>query len=296
MSKAEALAALSLALQGTDLSVSLCLRNKAEASVFLGGLSGQPVIVKQFHSDPQARLARMQAELDLVAAQMAGGPHGINRLLSTRPALGLAVLEHAGVPLRSVEIAEAPMGGAWMRKPGGWLGANFAPRRGFESFPLRHWLERLEAAAPLADPPPVRVRARRHLRQWGRGLAGAPFTRAATHGDFVSINAMWRAGQIVGVDVQGESWLPLARDMARFLVWQEMTDPAPGPRLWGIAEADLTAFTAAPLLEATEAAALLPFFIGLQLLQRLSDMQGDPLALRRGLAALNHWCSAARQA
>ena len=44
-----------------------------------------------------------------------------------------------------------------------------------------------------------------------------------------------------------------------------MTDPAPGPRLWGIAQSDLKAFLDVPLLEAAEAQTLFPFFIGMQL-------------------------------
>lgn len=290
--KAQALASLSQTLRESDLRVLTCLRHKAEASVFLGEQGGLPVILKQFHLDGPARLLRMKAELDLVGAQMAGGTHGINRLLQIRPEIGVAVLEHAGDRRLSQQIAEAPaQRPALMRQAADWLLAYVGPRRRAEAFRPRRWIERLP---PLADPPSDHDRTLRLLRQFGRELAGSLFTRAATHGDFVSINAMWRNGRIIGVDVQGESWLPLVRDMARFLVWQEITDPAPGPREWGIAAADLAAFRSAPLLDPAEAQHLLPFFIGLQLVQRLSDLRGKAEPEQRAITALGAWCEAAR--
>jgi hypothetical protein len=150
-------------------------------------------------------------------------------------------------------------------------------------------MEEAALAQGLDRQVPLIQQATRSLRRLGRGLAGAPFTRAATHGDFVAINAHLDGGRIIGVDVQGEAWLPLARDIARFLVWQQIKDPAPGPLRHGIAAQDFQAFLAAPLLSGEEVETILPFFIGLGLVQRLAEQpEGSAYALN-GVIALKSW-------
>lgn len=288
--KDKALSRLIFDLSGTEVKPTECLRHKAEASVFLAQYRGQRVILKQFHKDGADRLRRMQAELDAVTHLMSGTPHRINRFLEGFPEFGIAVLEHAGEIRLAQAFAEngasrAPM----MAQAADWLAAYVGPRRRTEPFRPRRWLKKtFDAAKPLSV---AQSNAKAVLQGMARRLAGAEFTRAATHGDFVSINAMWDKGQIVGVDVQGEAWLPLARDMARFLVWQEMTDPAPGPRTWGIANCDLHPFLEAPLIPRPEAETVLPFFIGLQFVQLLWDLQSRPKAVAAREAALAKWCT-----
>ena len=291
--KVDALGELSSALSGSELSLNLCLRNTAESSVFSGEMAGRPVVLKQFHINGPARVARMQAELALVAAQMQGGPHGINQFLLGLPDLGIAVLEHVGNTRLSAVIATTPHDRTKLiTQSADWLLAYIGERRRTERFRPRRWIDHMDTSLSVLDgQTPIVRSARRQITRIARNLAGTDFTRAATHGDFVSINAMWDNGRIIGVDVQGESWLPLARDVARFLVWQELTDPAPGPRLWGIAQSDLAAFLAVPLLDKAESKSQLPLFIGLELLKRLADLRSDPSAIQRGLNALRHWCA-----
>ena len=109
-------------------------------------------------------------------------------------------------------------------------------------------------------------------------------TKAATHGDFVSINAHYHEGTIYGLDVQGLAYMPVARDVARFLVWtQAQTPPPTAPSEWicGIAKADVTAILASDILPDLEKAELLPFFIGKQIAARMGEFQNDSAAMAR---------------
>ncbi|MEF3045941.1 hypothetical protein [Pseudotabrizicola sp. L79] len=283
--KAAALAELGDAL-GADLALIRCLSLKPESAVFLGQMAGQPVILKQFFQDAEATLARMQDELELVSTQMQGTRHAINRVLRVLPDLGVAVLEHAGDMRLSAALAEAgAQRPALIAQAGEWLASYIGPRHRIEKFRPRRWI------ADLPQPSlggALGHRVAMAFSHRARALQGASFTRAATHGDFVPVNAMWRDGQIIGIDVQGQAWLPLARDLARFLVWLHLTSPTPGPLYHGIAKADLTAMLTAPLLPQDEVQTILPFFIGQQLLA-LAEKLTDPQPQARAMRALEHW-------
>lgn len=275
------------------LHVESCRKLKPDSAVFIGRLGDRPVVIKQFLADGAARVAAMKAELDHVTGLMEGTRHGINPCLTTLPEAGAIVLGHAGDLRLSDAIRSAPAARpALMTQAGDWLATYVGPRRRVEAFRPKRWLARLDEAAPrqrLPGQDPLISHATRALRQMGRGLAGAPFTRAAVHGDYVAINAHLHEARIIGVDVQGEAWLPLARDIARFLVWQQITDPAPGPLCHGIAAADFRAFLSAPLLTEEETTTILPFFIGLGLVQRLAEQAEAPASVRNGVAALQSW-------
>lgn len=275
------------------LSVDACLRASSDSAVFTGFLSGQPVVVKRFPEDGARRVARMKAELDEVSGRMKGTDHGLNRCISVLPDIGAIIVEHAGNRRLSDALAQAgPERPALMARAGDWLATYVGDRRREERFRARHWRDRLEDQRPEAvipDRVALLSRVRRRLQRMAGELAGKAFTRAATHGDYVSINALYTDGRIIGVDVQGEAWLPLAQDVAQFLVWQQMTDPAPGAQRLGISRADLDAFLSAPLLNDEERDQILPFFIGLGFLRRLADFAEDPAARKRGLGAVRHW-------
>lgn len=276
-----------------DLSISVCRKLGTESAVFFGHLGTQPIVAKRFYTSGSDRVLRMKAELDAVTKAMAHTNHRINACLMALPDIGTIILDHAGdVRLSEALKAAGTQRAVLMAQAGSWLAAYVGDRRRVEPFRSRRWLDRLDellSADTVIGDLSLVDRARKRLRQMGRELAGKPFTRAATHGDFVSINAHVKQGQIIGVDVQGEAWLPLARDVARFLVWQQLTDPGPAPLSFGISTADLQAMVPAVGLPSEEADRLLPFFIGLQLLQRLLDMRSDPIALENGISALRHW-------
>lgn len=289
-----ALAALRAATLGVpELQIDSCRNHKPDSAVFFGRLAGTPVVIKQFPTDGPARVAAMKAELDHVTALMAGTPHRINPCLMVLPQLGAIVLGHAG-DLRLSDALKMAAGNraTLMAQAGDWLATYVGLRSRIESFRPKRWLARMEEAAlaqGLDWQAPLIRQAARALRQMGRRLAGAPFTRAATHGDFVAINAHLDGGRIIGVDVQGEAWLPLARDIARFLVWQQINDPAPGPMCHGIAAQDFHAFLSAPLLAGEEVETILPFFIGLGLVQRLAEQPEGSASALNGVTALKAW-------
>lgn len=275
------------------LHVESCRNLKPDSAVFIGRLGNRPVVIKQFLADGAARVAAMKAELDHVTGLMAGTRHGINPCLMTLPQAGAIVLGHAGDLRLSDAIRSAPAARpALMAQAGDWLATYVGPRRRAEAFRPKRWLARMEDTAISKGrdgQAPLIRQATRALRQMGRGLVGAPFTRAATHGDYVAINAHLQDARIIGVDVQGEAWLPLARDIARFLVWQQITDPAPAPACQGISQADFRAFLSAPLLTGEEAESVLPFFIGLDLVHRLAEQPEGSAFARNGITALEAW-------
>jgi len=270
------------------LLVDRCVKTAAGADVCTGTLDGAPVLIKAFHgADAAQTVDRMAAELALVAQAMGQGPFRVNRCLLALPERGVAALEFVpGMRLSDAVASAGPGRGALIAQAGRWLAAYVGDRRRVEDFAPWRWIAlRKEAARGglTAMDAALYQHGLRALRGMARALIGQPMTRAATHGDFVGINALFHQGVICGLDIQGESWLPLARDAARFLVWQQITDPGAG---------DGEAFLSSGVLPPHDAGPVLAFFVGEQLLQRLAEDHPDPAHRARAAEALAGWLAA----
>jgi len=92
---------------------------------------------------------------------------------------------------------------------------------------------------------------------------------------------------IYGVDIQGECWMAVAREAARFLVWQQLHDGLNTPETsFGINSPDWKAFLSGNLLQDTEKRTTLPFFIGEQLFNRFVEDYDTPTVQSQGRIAI----------
>jgi hypothetical protein len=74
------------------------------------------------------------------------------------------------------------------------------------------------------------------------------------------------------VDIQGECWLAIAKEAARFLVWLQIHDPnIPTDRRHGISAEYVDYFLESDVLSGQEQITTLPFFIGEQLFIRFVE-------------------------
>jgi hypothetical protein len=267
-----------------DLRLTDPLRLSAGSWVFAAHLDDAPVVIKRFLTpDPAPTVLGMKAELDFLEEALDDPRFQANRCLMAWPDAGIVALSHAqGARLDAVMARSAGAARlALFRAAGEWLRRYCALRRRDATFGPRYWVRKLEAV-PLDHIPagPDRDLAGallNSIRKRIEMVRGVPVVQAATHGDFVGMNVHVHQGALCGVDIQGESWLPVARDAARFLVWSQIhDDDRPSHRRYGIATADVDAFLQSGVLARAEKETTLPFFIAEQLFLRFAENHHRP--------------------
>ena len=280
-----------------DLRLGLPLRMTASSWLFEAAWRGDPVVVKRIPGpDAPGTIRAMRTELDRIARIFGDGDCQANRCLAAWPETGLIVLSHAPGARLSDCIAIAPPEerDRLLRHAGEWLRRLTAARQRDIGFGPRKWIQKLRGPGDLDLSPAQRgllARLRHDLERQAPHLRGTSVRQAATHGDYVGINAHYHQGVIHGVDMAGESWLAVARDVARFLVWQTLHDPAPTPSRWcGLRAGDVSSFLSSGVLQDRETAAVLPFFIGIDLHRRMSEALDDA-ARPRARAAIAAYLS-----
>ncbi len=262
-----------------NFSVSEVLKLSPIAAVLLARLGGEKVIVKR-HFGPNAAqvVQNAKAELDFLAQTMAVGPLQINRCLRALPEYGLIVLNHVkGRPIRDV-IAEAGPAKRQklLRQAGEWLALYTAPRRRASVFGPGFWVNQAcdqDIGGLPGNVQTAVVALRQALARRAEAHAGHPIIHAATHGDFVPTNAIFAKGVMTGIDVQGESWQAISRDVARFL--QTVRPPDRAQMIYGVALQDWQAFHQSGALPPAEIDTTLPFFIGAIMHDRLISKVDD---------------------
>ena len=253
------------------------------STVCFAEIDKTPVVVKSFTGIGAAQTVQdLRAELDLLVPTMSDGPYQVNRVVHAFPSDGVVVLTRApGAPLNEVlRNADAAQRAGLLEMAGRWLARYQSTRRKPGVFGPGFWLERAKNLDAGALTPEDRVRRRAllaRLREYVVDSRGHPITRAATHGDFVSMNLSYDGAVLCGVDIQGTCWQAAARDVARFLVWEAVrATPRSRPRRFGIDRADLDAVLASGVLDPASARTVLPVFIGAELLDRFIDAYGHP--------------------
>lgn len=247
--------------------------------VLVARINGEKVVVKRFlDGNPPHTVNSLRDELAYMTDVLGDGPYQVNRCLMAWPDAGTVVLTYAQGPRLGDKIAGASgqQRDKLLEASGAWLAAYTAPRQRATTFGPRFWIRRLLAqdrACVTDDRDKALLDAMiEALRRQVPEVMGCPVLQGATHGDFVGINAHFHRGVITGVDIQGEVWLAIAREAARFLVWLQIHDPdRPADRRFGIAAADWQAFARSGVLPAEELTTTLPFFVGEQLYARFVE-------------------------
>lgn len=282
----------------TQVVVTEVLKGGEKNHVCFADIDGRSVVVKRFLQEgaPQTVLS-LQAELDFVAVYLAGERNRINECLFAFPEDGIVILSVApgarlGAALMTAKGQERAL---LMQHSGEWLAQYTAPRRREGSFSPRHWLRRLDVLGSCQGADQSLLDALRHsLVSQTKHVQGAPVTHAATHGDYVSLNAHYHDGVIYGVDIQGESWLPLTKDIAGFLVWEGLRRGTQTEDLWlGVARQDIEGFLLGVELPVEEQMTVLPFMIGLQFYQRVVERSNAQKSMDHIRQSVDNYISSA---
>ncbi len=283
-----------------DLDLGDCLSAKADRAVFQAKLKGKDLILKIHMGDTAQEMATAQAaELAHQAPRMSKGRYRVPKLIYASETTPLVLMSRAGglrtdKALKQDKISRSDL----LHEAGRWLGTYVRDRRQTDPFGGGFWIQkRFDELGDIPDPKDkARMIGLINAMAADRFfLKGQPITRARSHGDFVPINLMVDDGMIWGVDIQNRRHLALAKDIARFLVYLEFSDPAAtGPWRWGLSKADCDALLGdGDLIALDEAEALLPFFIAEELSGRLVPEAPHPRHLGNLRTAIDRYLSAA---
>ncbi|MEL6782786.1 MAG: hypothetical protein AAFO51_10435, partial [Pseudomonadota bacterium] len=227
--------------------------------------------------DPAHTVRSLKGELDRLETIFGTGDCQANRCLAAWPEDGVAVLSFAPGTRLDLKIAKAK-GQARVKllaHSGRWLATYTTARRRDATFGPGYWIKRSSArdhSAINAEDQALLDQLITALHHQNDRVKGCPVLQAASHGDYVGMNAHYHRGVICGVDIQGEYWGALAREAARFLVWQQIHDAdRPTNRTHGLLADDVRAFLSSGVLPAPEHETTVPFFVGEQLYGRFVE-------------------------
>lgn len=283
------------------------LRDLPDRAVLAVDHHGQPAFLKLFRQpDFHRKVLLTQDNLRASAARLGQGGNTVALPLLALPEIGALLFAHAPGEALSLHLAAAAPArrAALIARAGAWLAA-LTPQRSRSGFAPRYWLggliRRRQDAAPgdwldaaLIDGHLARLRAM--VPQ----LRAAPVERAPIHGDFTPDNLFLDDsqppdGRLCAIDMQGESVMPVARDIARILVWLESrrthssSPECAGATIDGIATADYLALTTVPGLLPQDQRPILRFMIGDLMAAYYLDAPRQP-ARRAALArAMTEW-------
>ncbi|MEX0310693.1 MAG: hypothetical protein AB3N17_10675, partial [Tateyamaria sp.] len=211
------------------------LKHTAQSWVFAARINGEKVVVKRFFNDDRAHTVQsLKGELDRLEEIFGESDCQANRCVAAWPEDGIAVLSFAPGPRLDLKIGEAN-GRArdkLLAHSGRWLATYTASRRRHATFGPGYWIKQLLARDHGDLGPADRAlldQLANALRTQNERVKGCSVVQAATHGDYVGMNAHYHRGTICGVDIQGECWLAVAREAALFLVWLQMHDSGRPP-------------------------------------------------------------------
>lgn len=276
------------------------LKVSEKSWVFTALLEGRRVVVKRLLQDNSADLVlRLKRELTYLETVFPHGDFDANRCLFAWPEDGIVILSFAEGPQLGDAIALATgaarhqllyQSGAWLKH---YCATRTIERPFWPGQAMRKLAAKSLASVTAEADRKLLARLMANLRLRARATRGTPFVRAATHGDFVGINAHVSHGIICGVDIQGECWVAIARDVARFLVWLQIHDPIP-PRAhrFGIRAEDVAAMLDSGVLDPGEHDTTLPFFIGTQFFSRFIGEYDRPDLRDATRTAIRNYLSA----
>jgi hypothetical protein len=281
--------ALAEPLQGEDFAIDEVVKSNAKGAVFFANWQGQGIVVKQFIGPDCGRtVGRLEAELATLSAHMNDGLYQVNQCLRAFADLGIVFLSRApGQRLsKTIKQASGDAREVLFRHAGRWAAQYAQGCQQVSAFAPRRWIHKLEAfdISSVTNGSDRALLRRLKEIQVARAdaISGADVTRAASPADFVGINLNYHDGVIYGFDIQGESIFPLARAIARFLVWQQMEHAAPTDKtVAGIREADYFAMVSSEVLPEKEVEALLPFLIAVETYRRFVSTDFNSTSLFR---------------
>ncbi|KAB7613935.1 hypothetical protein F9L33_11305 [Amylibacter sp. SFDW26] len=260
------------------------LKVTESTNVFVARINNEKAIIKQFlHDNAHRTVENLKKELDYIGEKMGHGNLQVNKCLYAFPDEGIAVLSYAEGRRLGDVIEKSPPSKRMqlVKKSGNWLKKYTRPRSRSAKFGPMYWYHLLQDISTdhVKDKTDkaLCLRMLENLRQRADTIKGCKVIQAASHGDFVGINAHFSKGVICGVDIQGEHWLPIAKDVAKFLVWLQIYSPIDTDHLtYGIASNDWSAMLASEIISNDEYDTTLAFFVGRELYWRFLEGYNTP--------------------
>ncbi|RAP39979.1 hypothetical protein BYZ73_17475 [Rhodovulum viride] len=244
----------------------------ARKAVFIGRYDGHPAELTLLRGPKGPERARaLRRDLQRLALHMGHGPFRVPPLVAAWPGEGLLVQRLIeGRPMS--QALAGPGRDEMIGRAGSWLALLVSTERRQLSFGGRYWLRRRgeELAAKRTGRTDRRLadELSNRLEAFLPTVAGRPITQARCHGDFQPRNLLLGDGAVYGLALGDPGWMPLVRDIARFLVALRVGHPRAETAdiRFGIHGADLDALLA-PIaaVPSRERALHLPFFIGVEL-------------------------------
>jgi tRNA A-37 threonylcarbamoyl transferase component Bud32 len=277
--------------EARGLKLDKCLKTSPEADVFSGTFQGRDVVVKRATGEGAVERASAQSdELYTQHPQMKDGDFRVPEPILTRPDRGLVIMEKASGMRLDQAILKAPgQRDEILAQAGEWLAHYTRGRKVEDNFGGGYWIKvrrkALDEMTASADK--TRITRLIEMMETERNRIGPlPITRARSHGDFVTLNLMIDGDTIWGVDIQNSHWLALAKDLARFLIYLEISIPSgknDGP--CGLSLDDVEALTAARgLIRPGELEVMLPYFAAVELSGRLISEAHDTRVMENARA------------
>lgn len=284
--------------QLSGATVTQILRDLPSRRVFQIRLGGRTAYLKQFLGENRAAMAQGAHDRMIQAdAAFGPGPNRAARPLMIFPAQGAVVIAPAaGQPLAHSLAQAGPQERARLiGRAGGWLAALAAAGPETGRFGPGFWLRKCQDSARAAqddwiDRDLVDALLAR-MRTQAVDLRQIPVRRGRLHGDLTGDNLFHDPGTdlLTGIDLQDWGMMPVARDMARLLVWLESRRTLPLPRCDGVARVDHMALTSVPGLLPADQQPILRFMLGQIMLAYYLDSGRQPVRRAALASAMRHW-------
>jgi len=261
------------ALSGATITQILA-RSSGMRTIYQGTFQKEPAVFRHQSGTDAADIIQTElAELNRVEPWMSTGSNRTVKALFCEPSLGLLVLSQA--PGQSIlrTIRENPEHRPQLvQRSAEWLASYTKPSRKMARFSKKRYLER-------ADKVINKQLTKRHRGIWDTVQAAMneivqdtntrDCTVAQTHGDFHPSNIVMENNVITGFDLGGSHFIPLVKDVARFLVSCHQGLPTPdAPLKYGVLESEFDMFCDILELDQKQRDVYLPFLIGFDILHR----------------------------
>jgi hypothetical protein len=250
------------------------LKDSPETLVALGDFDADLVVFKLFRGPDAGKLVLKAAEaLNFFEKRLQTADAAMVSVVATAPEAGILVMtQAAGTPVNRLLGVESVDQHGLMRRCANWLtvcaGDDLEVRRMAPGKPIQE-VKALFEEYRDQDMHRLAKRLLRELRKQREPLKGHPLVWSYSHGDFAPVNASDDGSCLTAYDIQGVPRLPLARVACRFLVAKDLNRPPADRLLWGL-DADMAmAFLSALPPSVGEDMAVIRFYIGIAMAQRL---------------------------
>ena len=250
-------------------------------------LDDRPAVLRLGLTPNDTANAKTWAEMKRLWPYMSDGKARIAEPLHFSPDHDiLIVAEVPGQPLlRSIRASDGHSRVHHLAPAAGWLQRATAMTTEWRPARPAPWLARAIAAATHQCFPNLRALETEiidRIQTLAKHIEGKEWRVAICHGDLHPNNLILEGDRLTGIDIGGSSYLPIYKDMARFLMHMGRRDITLSGDWWmGVDRAGAYAFRDAFALDEFEFGTVFPFMLGVEALIRVETQQLPPTRIKR---------------